>query len=75
MCSVRNVRLSTDHCSSMFQHATHNSRAGYCLALGERSLRALFALVRVLLCNKLLRARSYGLIVLQIVASSMLVSQ
>ena len=38
---MRNVRLSTDHCFSVFQRYTHNSRAGYCLALGERSLRAL----------------------------------
>ena len=37
--ACRNVRLSTDHCFSMFQRATrthtHNSRAGYCLALRE----------------------------------------
>ena len=33
--AMRNMRLSTDHCFSMFQHATHNSRAGFCLALGE----------------------------------------
>ena len=32
----RNVRLSTDHCFSCFSMLhTHNSRAGYCLALGE----------------------------------------
>ena len=74
-CSMRNVRLSTDHCFSMFQPATHEIVAldtawpWASEAHGLCCLRALFC------ARKLIRARSYGLIVLQIVASSMLQRQ
>ena len=72
---MRNVRLSTDHCFSMFQHATHTivvldtAWPWASEAYGLCRLRAYFC------AHKLIRARSYGLIVLQIVASSMLQSQ
>ena len=72
---LRNVRLSTDHCFSVFQRATHTivvlDTAGPWAseAYGLCRLRAYFC------AHNLIRARSYGLMVLQIVASSMLQSQ
>ena len=60
---MRNVRLSTDHCFSVLQHATHTI-----VVLGT-------AWPWPWPWHKLIRARSYGLIVLQTVASGMLQSQ
>ena len=69
-----NVRLST--CFRMFQNATHTivvlldtAWPWVSEAYGLWSLCAYFC------AHKLIRARSYGLIVLQIVASSMLQNQ
>ena len=54
---MRNVRLSTDHCFSMFQHATHTLDTAWpwaSEAYGLCRLRAYFC------AHGLIRARSYG---------------
>ena len=72
---MRNVRLSTDHCFSMFQHATRTivvldtAWPWASEAYGLRRWCAYFC------AHILIRARSYGLIVLQVFASSVLQSQ
>ena len=71
---MRNVRLSTDTCFSMFRLATRTIVVLDTLwpwaseAYGNCRLRAYFC------ARKLIRARSYGLIVLQIVASKSIVA-
>ena len=73
---MRNVRLSNGHCFSMLQRTTHTivvldtAWPWASEAYGLCRLCAYFCVP-----NKLIRARSYGLIVLQIVASSMLQRQ
>ena len=73
-CSMRNVRLSTDHCFSMFQHATHTIVVLDTARPWASEAYGLCRLCTYFCGHKLLRARSYGLIVLQIVASKSIVA-
>ena len=74
-CSMRNVRLSTDHCFSMFQPATHKIAVLDTAWPWASEAYGLCCLCALFCAHKLTRARSYGLIVLQIVASSVLQRQ
>ena len=71
-CSMRNVRLSTDHCFSMFQPATHKIVVLDTAWPWASEAYGLCPLCALFCAHKLIRARSYCLIVLQIVASSVL---
>ena len=72
---MRNVRLSTDHCFSMFQPATHKIVVLDTAWPWASEAYGLCRLCALFCAHKLLRARSYGPIVLQIVASSVLQRQ
>ena len=65
-CSMRNVRLSTNHCFSMFQPATHKRVVlDTAWPWGSEAYR-LCPLCALFCAHKLTRAKSYGFIVLQI---------
>ena len=72
---MRNVRLSTDHCFSVFQHATHTIVVLDAAWPWASEAYGLCRLCAYFCAHKLVRARSHGLIILQVVASSMLQSQ
>ena len=74
-CSMRNARLSTDHCFSMFQPATHKIVVLDTAWPWVSEAYGLCRLCALLCTHKLIRARSYGLMVPQIVASSVLQRQ
>ena len=74
-CSMRNVRLSTDHCFSMFQPATHKTVVLDTAWPWASEAYGLCRLCAFFCAHKLIRARSCGRIVLQIVASSMIQRQ
>ena len=74
-CSMRNVRLSTGHCFSLFQPATHKIVVLDTAWPWASEAYGLCRLCTLFCARKLIRARSYGLVVLQIVASSVLQRQ
>ena len=77
-CSMRNVKLSTNHCFSMFQHATHTIVVLILLGLGRVRPTGFagFTVCAHTFARVNLRAQDHtGLIVLQIVASSTLQNQ
>ena len=72
---MRNVRLSTDHDFSMFQHAIYTIVVLDIAWPWASEAYGLCRLCAYFCARKLVCARSYGLIILQIVASSTLQSQ